>query len=732
MKTQLNLVSALALAVSSYASSSENNFVLEEITVTAEKIGAKSVMDTAFSVTAIKGEDLETQGIVSMADALAVNPGVSVIKLLGSSNTVQIRGVSSLAGDATVGYYLDDLPYTQVGQGFVPDLNPYDLERMEVLRGPQGTLYGASSQGGTVRILTHNPEHNEFALKANLGLSTTEGAADNWKAQAAVNIPLVEDTLSARVVLSSIDNDGYIDLPLTGEENYNNSKDESYRAKLLYTPSDALTLRLSAWHVETESSLPFGDENYEFSPIYPIFDGLTGLPVGVAPVAAKDLVDNSEFDLYNVTVEYEFDAISLYSTTSLIEVDQDYQSNYLGIGQFQLPLENRTLNQELRIASTGQEALSWTAGLFYMDAQQEQGIISGTFLDETSFAILQGFDPSLTNPLLSTVQEREATTEQWAVFGEAHYQISDAWEITLGARYFEDEREEKDLEPGTAAFLDFVGVGASRSEEFDKLTGRINLSYTPDNDSLYYLNIAQGFRSGSAQQGFGLMLTAGTGAEPPLFAKEEDLISYELGAKLSFMDDALAVEAALYYLQWEDILTILSVPHPTFGSVNFVDNVGEADGLGLDLSLLYRGVPGLTLQLSANFNSTEYGEDLPSANIQDGDTVSQVPESTYTASAAYQWSLGNSGLDGYFYMAYQYADSRPDYTLGFAPTESDDMGLLNVRIGVEAETWSVFLTGENLLDEDGEVSNIASNAPFGLPANRTRPRTVGVEASFNF
>ncbi|NIB38266.1 TonB-dependent receptor [Pseudomaricurvus alkylphenolicus] len=696
--------------------------MLEEIIVTAEKIGAKSIMDTSFSISAMTGEQLEDQGVVSVADAIAGNPGVSSVELFGGSNTVQIRGVSSLFGDATVGYYMDDLPYTQVGQQFVPDMNPYDLERIEVLRGPQGTLYGASSQGGTVRVLTRSPEHNEFEFKANGGISSTSGHGDSWKAQAAINLPLIEDVLSARVVASRVDQAGFIDLPLTGENDYNDSEDESYRAKLLFTPTDNLSIKLTAWHSEVASAVPYADKDYEFSPVFIEFDPAAlplPIPAGVRPVTADDLTNRIEFDLYNLVLEYDFEQVSLYSTTSLIENKQQLDQNVLGAPVL-LPIENRTLNQELRLAYTGEGSLSWTAGVFFMDARQEQQVIAGTLL------------AGLPDPVLTVVADQEKRSTQWAVFGELHYELSDEWTLTLGSRYFEDEREEEDLGALTIAGLNALGFDAKRSQDLDKVTGRVNLAYAPDGDSLYYLNVAQGFRSGVAQQGISLLSAVAAGIAAPEFSESEDLISYELGTKLSFMDDALTLEAALYYLQWDDIITLLGTVDPNSGlPISYAENVGEADAVGVDIGVLYRGVPGLTLQIAANFNSTEYGDDLPLANIADGDTVTQVPEATMSVSAAYQWPLADTGLNGRFYTAYQYTDSRPDYTVGFS-TESDSFAVLNARLGVEAEHWSLYLTGENLTDEDGRISLFAQTAIAGVPASRMRPRTLGVEASLRF
>ena len=161
------LTAAIASAAISYSAShataqtqNQDGAVLEEVLVTAlRRSNATSLSDTPLSVGAITGDDMEARGFTTISDVIAINPGVSSGKTGSMGNTVQIRGVSSVTGDSTVGFYLDDLPYTRVGSNIAPELNPYDLNRVEVLRGPQGTLFGAGSQGGTVRILTHDPDH---------------------------------------------------------------------------------------------------------------------------------------------------------------------------------------------------------------------------------------------------------------------------------------------------------------------------------------------------------------------------------------------------------------------------------------------------------------------------------------------------------------------------------------------------------------------------------------------
>ena len=706
---------AVLLPLSSLA----QDTMLEEILVTAEKRGAVSIMDSSFAISAISGASIEMQGLTRTSDILSQVPGVSPASANENITTIQIRGVSALVGDSTVGYYLDDLPYTQVGQTFVPELNPFDLARVEVLRGPQGTLYGASSQGGTVRIITNDPVMNEFSGKLDLGYSTTDGGGDSYQAQGALNIPIVDDLLAARVVASKVDREGFIDLPLTGEDDYNGFESETYRAKVLFTPTERLSIKGSWWRNTNEGGRMEATEDYEFFPVFAVFDPVTFAPVGVQPVTAAELESSTEFDLASLTVQYDFDAFSLYSSSSWIDASQDLQLNVYGV-PLDLPLENESFSQELRLSSTTDSAVSWTVGAFYLDMEQDQGLNSGFVLDGIG-------------AIISPASQTALISEQWALFGEVEYQFSHTLSVLIGARYFEDERSAEDLLPSITDPLDLFGIPSKRSENFSKSTARINISWTPADDALYYLNIAQGFRSGAANAGTSLLTGALSGIPIDPFADEEDLISYEVGGKITLAESGWAIEAAAYYLDWQDVITLLGVISPiTNTPINFSENAGDVEGIGAEINLVYQGSEGLMLQFGGNVNQTEYQQDLPGAGIESGDQVAFAPEVTWSASASYSWDIGSSGLRGMAFFAAQHVDERADYALGFPTVSSESVTLAQARIGVQGQGWTLYLTGENLFDEDAGVTNLATNANAGIPMTRARPRTFGLNLQLGF
>ena len=269
-----------------YAAADDHNNQMEEIVVTAEKLHGRSASEIPIAMSVLSGSDIEFKGYTETNELLRQTPGVVADQTgLGVSN-ISIRGASA-AGDPTVGFYLDDLPFLLPQIGILPDLNPYDLDHVEVLRGPQGTLYGASSVGGTIRILTKAPVHNEFSAKFTAGYSAFDGGSGGYKAQGAVNVPLIDDKLSVRLVGSRIDRGGYIDLPLTGERNYNDSREDSYRARIRYTPSDAVELNASYWSFVQDTHVGYSDKNFQFSPYNLLYD-FTLTPTGKTLPRGRD------------------------------------------------------------------------------------------------------------------------------------------------------------------------------------------------------------------------------------------------------------------------------------------------------------------------------------------------------------------------------------------------------------------------------------------------------------
>lgn len=701
--------------------SSTGTPILEEVVVSALRRGeATALMDTPLAVSSMSGVQLEAEGITSVMDALRFSPGVSALDVGAQGSAVAIRGVSGTVGDATIGYYLDDLPFTRVGQNVSPDLNPYDLDRIEVLRGPQGTIFGAGSVGGTVRILTKDPVLNELSGKGTAAYSETSSGSNGNRFAGAVNIPLVDDTLAVRLVASQTNAPGYIDRPLLGIKDYNEDEDTQYRAKLLFRPNDAWTLKASAWHTENDSYNVAATEDFEMNTAWLQTDPATFTPdftVPPIPAPPEWAIALNETDIYNVYLERTGDSVLFSFSSSFLENTSFQTYDFIPVAGLSLDFENETTAHEFRLASLGSGPFSWNAGVIYLDMEMTRGGTTTFFLS-----------PAGTEFPIETDRARQ-TSEQWAVYGEGAYALSDTWELTLGGRFVTDDREITDLAPAVVAGLEAAGIPVTRSESFDQFTGKVNLAYRPSDFSMFYAQISQGFRAGPPNSGAAILQSTADGFDIPVIAAPDEMVSYELGAKMTLLDGDLLLEAALYRWDWEDILTLLSYVTNAGTFQGYTANAAEARGQGIDVGITYAGIEGLTLSFSGNFGENEYLEDLPEAGIVDGDPFVLAPDVTWTATAAYRIPVGR--YQGVVLLNASYLDERTDYSIGFSNT-SDETTLVNGRIGIERNSWGLFLTGENLLDEDGSLGQLAAGAQFGLPQNRYRPRTIGIEFNLSF
>ena len=428
---------------------------IDEIIVTANK-REQSLQDVAMSVSALSGEDMASRGIESFEDLGLAVPGISVSDSAFGRN-VYIRGVSNLFGNSPlVGVYVDEVPASGA-RGRAPDINTYDLERVEVLRGPQGTLYGQGSMGGTLRFITKAPELDRVAYKVDLAPAVTKDGEFSSKVQAVVNIPLQEDKLGIRIAGSFEEEGGWIDQPTASKTNINDQEVMNLRTKVLWRPTEALDISLMAdIHRNDIGSRMAEDDEGNFTQ-------------ALGSLETPSKVD--DFDIYNLTLSYDLGAVQFVSVSSYME-DRTEGKNQKFVFPFAPPpttpflgvidhfLEGDTFSQELRLSSKGSEAFQWTVGSFYRDSE--------TLQHYPFFAL----------------NEQETTTS-WAVFGDASYDLTDRLKLGAGIRYFEDEREH----------FDKVAV-LTQKDTFTSVDPRIYANYDVTPTMKAYASISSGFRSG--------------------------------------------------------------------------------------------------------------------------------------------------------------------------------------------------------------------------------------------
>jgi iron complex outermembrane recepter protein len=681
------------LPIHQAAAQATDSVVLEEIVVTALKRGEAAISDTPIAISAFSGTELERRGMDALSDFLQTAPGAGIIETQTGSNIIQIRGISAQIGDATVGFYLDDMPVTLVSQTQLPDVRTFDLERVEVLRGPQGTLYGASSQGGTVRIVTRNPDLERFEAKGDASFSSTNEGEDNYILNGSVNLPLVEGKLATRFAVSYSDFGGWIDDPLTGAQDINGSEVETYRGKALFAATSRLKLTASAWL----SRVANGSSNQSTAN-------------GLRPGAGANESTNFEYDLFSGTAEYDAGPIAVYNSLSHMQYDQDFTTRVPVVSA--TAYQTNVLTDELRVTSKFSGPLNFLLGAFYANAESE-----------------------IAQDIMTTPSQRDTLeSEAWALFGEAYYAPAGArWELTGGLRYFEDRRSTADHLPTTAAFLGLLGLPNPRTGTVDALTPRLNFAFRANEDALLYLNVAKGFRSGALQPGVSLISAGLLGVldQVPTVIQPENLWTYETGMKLTALaGGTIDVEAAVYYNDWKDLILFLPLAgFPTAYAVNGP----RAESYGLDLLFTARPVRGLTLSIGGNINEAEYAESR--SIFSKGDRIDNVPRATLNASIDYMRPVRGT-LSAFGHLDLQHTEDRTLRT--FAPTvptpividaRSDAITVSSLRVGLQSESWTVALFADNLFEEDGAVEPVSQFNALGV---RLRPRTVGINLKVHY
>ncbi|MDA9560122.1 TonB-dependent receptor [Porticoccaceae bacterium] len=647
---------------------------LEEMIVTAQK-REQNILDVPVAISSFQGEHLDGIGAASLTDFLETAPGVNLNDFGSGISQISIRGVSTDLGGNANGYYLDELPFTGVTVPLNPDVRAWDIERVEVLRGPQGTLYGEGSMGGTIRVLTRNPDMSEFQAATDFTASSTKGGDDNNGIKAMINAPIVEDVIALRLTAVDEKLGGWLDDVDTGEKDVNETEISSYRGKLRITPNDNLDLIISGWSYDLEKDAPD-----------------TALDAGTTTAG---LTPATTYDQYTFTGSYDFDGVGTllyaYGTTDFLLG----QAGSLFGGQINGSIDILIDTHELRFSSDSEGPLQWTAGLYRRTAERQ---------DILSF------------PLFGLNADDKQETDASAAFVDGTWSFTDQLDLSLGVRYFED-----DLQAVSASGV--VGVPDTElDEKFSSVNPRVNLSYRPNEGWMVYASAGKGFRSGQLQPAASLAIVEPLGIELPSALSEDSLWSYELGAKGTLLGGQMVVEGAVYFLDWKDRVVRQTIPGTPF---NGLANSEGTETFGIEFHVVYEPFDGFTLQAGGNFLDADVTADIPGTPIMGGDEVEGTSDRSFSASAQYRWDL-NDGWNGFARLAGQYrtAQSNSAFPLYFP---ADNLTQVDARIGVEGEHWGLFLYGDNLLNDDGAIT-------AGDPGmqNFLRPRVIGLNLKLTY
>lgn len=667
---------------------------LTEILVTAQK-REQRLQDVPISIDVLSGEDLDRSSARSLTDVLEQVGGVSLIEDRPGKVRLSVRGVVSPylnVGTSPVGYYLDEIPFTFISRGELPDTNAFDLDRVEVLRGPQGTLYGVAALSGVVRVLTNDANLDEFEAKARARFSETDHGGNDYNGDLAVNVPLIPGRLAIRGVASYSDVSGFIDSTADGSRGINDLKAQSYRFKVGYRPSESLTFKLGLSRSVIENGAPSI-----------AFEDLTTPNVGDQP-------DERVYDTYNLIAEYSWPSVSLISSTAYLDYRTDTRYQIApGFGFSEL-IKLRSFSQEVRLASKLSGPWQWSAGALYKDATEPFIQLAEDF----------GFPEPYANA---------AVSESYAVFADATRSLADGkFEVTGGVRYFEDR-----LETPTTSNLGFP-IPQTQRADFDRLTGRLVLAYKPQATRMFYGSVATGFRSGSTLDAAFAETTA---SMPPL--APDSLITYEAGMKGASSGGAFSYETVVYYTDWKDIQQLII----TSMSLSTGVNAGRAVGPGVDVTLGFQPSPALTLRAALGWNDLKFDEDVflietdggfgESLFARKGTRLNNSPEWTGSVGGTYRMATPMRGLHAVFAGSLIYRSSiEQRFLLGLDPlvierTVSGIQRVLNLSIGLEGDRWSAQVFADNALNAQEPI--MPAYDVFNI---YQRPRTVGLQVAFEY
>lgn len=647
-----------------------------DIIVTASR-REQRVVDVPMSMAALPQEALDQRGVVSLLDLSRAVPGLVVVEQGPGQNQIFLRGVANPNGNAAlVGVYLDEIPVTAAPFAQL-DLQLVDLERVEVLRGPQGTLYGQGSTGGTVRLISGKPNLNEVSGEASLSLYTTRNGSFSERLNGFVNLPVVEGSLGFRVSGTLANLGGWVDQPDANRKNINDQLIKNIRVKGLWAPADALEVEGTVVvHRNKGDGLTVGaDENYNV--YFPDGD----------PNAQEYFTD--EYELYNLTARYDFGGVELMSSTSNVDARTASAGISLklapGLETFNTDtMDASVFSQEVRLSSKGKRRLNWVIGGFYSNEDTDR-------LQLLDFYFENAFDSSFS---LRTI----GTSKSISAFGDISYSITDSFDIGTGIRYFHDRRTR--ARPGTPTL----------SDSYESVNPRFYASYKPTNFMSIYANVAKGFRSGGFQA---------TSSYDP-----EHVWSYEIGTKGSTGQIRWDIDA--FYSRYKDYQSFVYLD-PAFGTLI---NAGTGEIYGVDWALSLDPVRNLTLEFSGNMTSaTLVSVPLNSTANIEGDRLDYVPDYAMSGSAEYRFDWGTE-MPGFARVDFniQGPATLTDRESGFIEVPSDTLTFLNARLGFEHKGLSVELFGDNLLNENGKQDTLT---PLGF-GTRPRPRVLGTKFRARF
>lgn len=728
----LVIVGTRSVAAQDNATSKANPGVLEEVIITATKRGETTLQDTAMSISAIGQDAIEFRGADDMLDYLLLVPNVS-FKLTSSAGNrddvragrrLTIRGIDSgIDGVPTTAFYIDDAPIEAM------DPKLFDINRIEVLRGPQGTLYGANSMGGTVRIVTNKPQLDRTEYKTELSAAYMSEGNPSFHANAMINLPLGESVALRAVGFyrkegGFIDNVGEEGVPdfseMTTQNNVNDEQVEGARLALTWQPTDALRITPSIFYQKISID---GTPQYEPD---------TGDLMFFDRRVAEE--QENEFTLIDLELEYDFGrGITLFSSMAWFDTSVVTTDDFTKVLDFfQLPadpfqrsfveISTERFTWETRLSGAFGESFAWILGGFYMDDKRvfEQHVPN----DGLQWCTVEtcGADLGPDDSLFTGVQTNN--DERFAIFGEVTWLIDDYWDITGGLRWFHNSDDQ------LADFFGFFNGGPSvtfgDSSETD-VSPKLQVAFRPNEDNMIYGLIAKGFRPGGPTT----LVPANTCgedlsilglSEPASQFDADTLWNYEAGYKGTLAQGRVTLNAAAFFMDWTDVQQSVRLDCG-FG---FVGNVGSAESKGLELELSAQVTENFSFFGTAGYTNAKFTETSQEVNVTKGDRIGNSAKFTGSLSGLYRRAIGDSS-EGYAQVSMVHTGNKIDVgPLSEIPPVLPAFTTVDLRFGLQRDNWEVVLWVKNLTDERGLLTYWVYQPAALDHVNAIRPRTFGV------
>lgn len=687
------LVFVTAMAAVYGSANAQND--LEVVTITATKRTAL-LTDVPQSVQAIGNEKLTAEGVVTLSDISQIVPGVSQsFKASPGFEVLQVRGISSgSTGDSLVGYYIDEIPFGLPNTQFIPPVNVFDLSRVEILRGPQGTLYGQGSMGGAIRLITRSPDLNNFNGAINFGTAKTTDFGNSRKVDLVLNLPVQKDVFGVRISAGTSTDDPYI-------TNAGAGKNDNLRVKALANINQGLTIEGTIWNIRSRQ------DSYTY--------GQVGKPYISSIDTDQPRAVDTDMNVGNVTVNYDAGIGDLVSSTSMLNHKLSYKFSPLAVkglfggalGDWRSDnlLTTTSATQELRLASKEGPGVGWLGGIFLQNAK----IRNQQFQQGWAAAKAFGLGPSV-----YTEGDNELSDQSISLFGE----LSTKWMNgklvpTIGARYYNDTRK-------SSGVTDGVAISGERS--YTSFNPKFNLAFTPAKGELLYINVAKGFRAGATNSVYDANVAKSLGYPADSLMPQDSLLSYEVGGKWEIARK-IAIELALYRVDWKDaqFSSILVGPNNVASTV--VTGGNNVEGTGIDFALTWAApIQGLSFQLAGNSNDTKFTRLPPNQQLKVGDQIPGSPKESATIGMAYRTDLWGYKANANFSMNYRGIQSEMATGLS-----SDVIQDLRMRVGFSSKVWDLSFYGTNLNDQRGVAAILNS-----LVVNPIQPRKLGVDFNVKF